>query len=993
MKKFFSVLGLLCCYHWMYAQTPASTSVPPSQVTASLASVAKGRISGTVTDAASNEPVPFATAALIPAGSKTPLDGAVADENGKFTISKVAAGEYKLAISFLGYEEKILDNITVSDSKGEVNLGTIQLNPTVQELKEITVQGQKNLIEEKVDRMVYNAENDATNRGGDAADVLRKVPMLSVDLDGNLSMRGSQNIRVLINNKPSTITAGSVADALKQIPADMIKSVEVITSPSAKYDAEGSGGIINIITKKNTLEGFSLNTDISAGTRGSNLGLNGSYRKGKMGFSLGGFGRSGYNILGSFENKQSTLDSLGNTVLSLQQADTQNKMLMGRYTLGWDYDINKNNYMNASVQLGTFNMNMLQDNLQTQTFVNGNFLNSSLRNVDMANLSATFDANLNYTHTFSKPGQEFSILTQYSRNNQTNNFINTILNEELTTESQLKNINESYNQEVTVELNYQTPIGKNQLLEVGGKDIMRKVISDFTYYTAEGENGEFVPVNNNSLTNVFNYNQNIMAGYLSYTWSFLKDYSLKAGTRYEYTTITADLENETEGFKIPSYGVLVPSINLSKKLKNGNTLKAAYNRRIQRPSLQFLNPNIQASNPLNITVGNPDLNPEYTNNFELSYGTFIKSTSLNFSAFARNTTGSIQSIRDVLEGDIIRTTYQNIGSENAYGMSVFANVNLSNKFSLNGGTDVYYAMQANNVADPLYNASNQGLVYSLRGFGNYNLSNGWGLQLFGFYRGRQVQLQGYRGGFGIYSLSVKKDFANKKGSIGFGAENFLTSAIKMHSELNSPVLDQSSTNVMRNMSFKVNLSYRIGKMNVGTPKRRKSVNNDDLKGGESNAGQETSSAPMGGGTQPQSSRSGQGQMPASGSPASPGTLPKATSLANVGTSAKGTGLSTDSTQAGQIDSAAITGKWTGKLAMFDATLNLKAEAAMLTGTMSTPMGEMAITNGKINGSAFSFTLSVNGNELRHEGTVENGRMLLSTELEGNLIKGSFTKTN
>ncbi|MBD0259092.1 MAG: TonB-dependent receptor family protein [Cytophagales bacterium] len=613
------------------------------------------------------------------------------------------------------------------------------------------------------------------------------------------------------------------------------------------------------------------------GLRGSNLGLNGSLRKGKMGFSLDGRGRLGYNVNGQFTNQQRTTGS-GPQTLTTQQADTRNQFLMGRYTLGWDYDLDKHNYLNASVQYGTRNRHTFQDELLTQTFQDDVLTGGSLRNVNVWDLSNTLDANLNYTHTFRQPQRELSILTQYSRNNATNNFINSLLAEDFSTTSRLKNLNESFNQEVTVELNYQTPLGKNQLLEMGGKEIMRKVTSDYTYFAAEGADGAYVALPGSNRSNVFNYDQNITAGYLSYSVSLPKNYSLKAGTRYEYTTIAARLQTEDGGFRIPSYGVLVPSVNLSKKLENGNTVKAAYNRRIQRPSLQFLNPNVDASNPLSITTGNPDLRPEYTNNFELGYSTTVKSTSLNFSAFARNTTGAIQRVRDVIPGgvdpitglagpDTIRTGFQNIGSENAYGMSVFANVSLSNRFSLNGGTDVYYAVLDNHVADPLYNASNQGWVYSVRGFANYSLAKGWGLQLFGFYRGREVQLQGTRGGFGVYSLSVKKDLPNKKGSIGFGAENFLTSGITTRSELASPVLTQSGTNTMRNMSLKVNLSYRIGKMTAkDAPKRRKSVRNDDLKGGEGNGQEE--GAQTGGGS-PQTPA--KGQAPAG---TAPGTRPR-----------------------------------------------------------------------------------------------------------------------
>src|SRR5882672_1362463 len=259
------------------------------------------KISGTVMDADDNTPVEFANVALLDPATGKPVDGSVCDDKGAFSINKVAEGTYNVAVSFIGYETQTINNIKI-DKKSDVNLGIVKLSTGAKVLNEVVVEGQKQMVEERVDRTIYNAENDATTRGGDATDVLKRVPMLSVDMDGNVTLRGNQNIKVLINNKPSTISASSVADALKQIPADQIKTVEVITSPSAKYDAEGSAGIINIITKKNNLQGLTLNVDGSSGYRGSNLGLNGSYRKGKMGFSLGGHGRFGYNTPGSYSN-------------------------------------------------------------------------------------------------------------------------------------------------------------------------------------------------------------------------------------------------------------------------------------------------------------------------------------------------------------------------------------------------------------------------------------------------------------------------------------------------------------------------------------------------------------------------------------------------------------------------------------------------------------------------------------------------------------------
>ncbi|UOQ67792.1 TonB-dependent receptor domain-containing protein [Hymenobacter volaticus] len=860
MKKLSFLVVLLSSSYLAMAQQPAGTGRPaggppaggppaggqrPALAGPVQPQQGSGRITGTITDAGTKQPVPYATVVLLNPATGKPVDGAAADESGKFAVSKVAAGTYTVQISFLGYKSIDKPGIVITDAGNTVALGTIALASSAQALKEVVVEGQRALVEEKVDRTVYNAEKDETTRGGDATDVLKRVPMLSVDLDGNVSLRGSSNIRVLINNRPSTISANSIADALKQIPADQIKSVEVITSPSAKYDAEGSGGIINIVTKQNNLQGFTLDARGSGGLRSADFGLNGSYRTGKMGFSLGGGGRAQYNTPGRFSNVQNTFDTDGTYLAqATQTAKTRNNNLFGRYSLGWDYDINKYNFLSASVQLGVRNGTNYQDNLLSESYRLDSLGNYPLSRRDVRNArtldeSNTLDLNLNYTRTFETPQQEFSILALYSRNNRTNNYTNDILESlDQNSSSQLRNQNDSYNQEMTLQFDYQMPVGKNQMVEVGAKDIMRQVNSEYATF-ADG-----VQTIGTNLSNTFTYDQNVAAGYASYTLGFLKNYTVKAGARYEYTTIEANFQASDTDVDIPSYGVLVPSVNLSRKFASGNTLKAGYNRRIQRPSLQFLNPNRQAANPLNITQGNPELDPEYTNNFELGYNTFIKKTSLNFSLFARNTTGSIQAVR-TSSLDTIKTTFDNIGQENAYGGSVFANVNLNNKLTLGGGFDTYYAVLDNNLSDPIFQAKNQGWVISGRMQGSYAFTKGWGLQFFSFYRGRQVQLQGYQGGFGVYSLGVKKDFNEKKGSIGVGADNFFTPRNNIRTEINSPILAQNSVNVLYRTGFRVNLSYRIGKLTTAPPKRKKSINNDDQKeeGGNDSGGQQGGGRP------------------------------------------------------------------------------------------------------------------------------------------------------
>ncbi len=815
-------------------------------------------MSGVVLDSLTKQPVEFASVALVNIATNRPVDGAVCDAQGRFTMTRVVSGTFRLLVSFVGYRNQIVPKVTVEARGADVNLGSIALAPEVRNLKEVVVVGQGALVEEKVDRLVYNAERDLTSKGGDATDIMRKVPLLTVDLDGNVSLRGSSNVRVLINNKPSTIVASSVADALKQIPADMIKTVEVITSPSAKYDAEGSAGIINIITKKNNLQGFTLNLDSGVGNRGANLGVQGNLRTGKMGFSLNGFGRSQYNIKGSFENRQTA-----GTVLTTQTADTKSQNLFGQYQLGWDYDINKTTALTASVRYGARNQMNFQNNLTTTTYL-PTTTTVGVRDVDVKDLSGTVDVNLDFTKTY-KPQQELSILTLFSQNNRTNNFTANIFDSQAAQSilSRERNDNTSRNQESTFQVDYQTPIKTNQLLEVGGKGILRQVTSDYAYLLAAGETGGFSN-NPNRQPNGLDYNQNVTAGYLSYTYSSKSKMTIKAGARYEYTFIDARFRTATgdaltaQVADIPDYGNLVPSVNISKSLKGGQTVKLAYNRRLQRPGIQFLNPNENAANPLNITRGNPLLSPELTDNFEFSTSTTIKQVYINTSLFARFTNNSIESVRDTVRrafGDVTNPVYQNvllssyanIGQQNSYGINIFGNATVFSKLQLGGGGDVYYSTLSNNSNNPALQAKNSGFVVSGRIFASLQLKKNWGVQANLFARGRQIQLQGYQGGFMFYSFGVKHDFNDKRGSFGLAGENIFNHPFTQRSESQSAVFSQNSIQNLFNAGIRANFSYRFGKLSFdGGNRRKKSVNNDDVKdggGGDNGGGQQPAATP------------------------------------------------------------------------------------------------------------------------------------------------------
>lgn len=785
------------------------------------------KITGSVLDSTQAKAVEFASIALYNTTTGKAVDGTVADEKGKFILPKLVAGQYRVLVSFVGYQNKTIDNLTLANGQS-LDLGIIQLASSVKTLAEVTVTGQAALIEEKVDRLVYNADKDIAAKGGDATDILRKVPLLTVDLDGNVSLRGSQNIRVLINNKPSTIVASSVADALKQIPADQIKTVEVITSPSAKYDAEGSGGIINIITKKNSLQGLNLNVDSGVGNRGSMLSLNGNYRKGKAGFTLGGFGRANYNTITRSNLDQSSIVN-GVTTLTRQSGNGTSSGQFGQYNLGFDYDLAQNQSITAGVRYGVRNM-LMQQNLLTQLFTNGVAGTTSSRDVDTKNLSGTVDANIDYLHTF-KPQQEWSISTLYSRNDLTNNFDANLLNGTNELTARQRNLNKNVNQEFTLQTDYQTPIQKNQLIEFGAKAIFRQVNSNYSYLLA-GPTGTYVTEANGTSGDLL-YHQNIAAGYTSYTYTTKNRITLKGGLRYEHTFIDAST-SQSGNLGIGNYGVLVPSVNASKTIK-GTTVKVGFNRRIQRPGLQQLNPNFNAANPQNITIGNPTLRPELTNNFELGLSRSIQKTFINATFFGRITNNAIIQVSrpsDTLAGAIV-STYQNIGHQQAYGVNLFANLAFTSKINMGVFLNSFYTSlsgQQTGIDGTSQPVTNTGMTIGGGTFLSAQFKNGWGAQGFAFVQGSQVQLQGRQGGFGFYSLGLKKDFTNKKGSIGLAAENFLADRWQIHTVLNSPQFSQVNDMYMYNRGIRLTFTYKIGKMSMEAPRKKaRSVKNDDVK--------------------------------------------------------------------------------------------------------------------------------------------------------------------
>ncbi|HMI03478.1 MAG TPA: TonB-dependent receptor, partial [Pedobacter sp.] len=702
---------------------------------------------------------------------------------------------------FMGYKTKTI-SVKTSPEKPDLNAGTIYISPTESSLKEVAIVGQKALIENKVDKLVYNAEADITNAGGDATDVMRKVPMLSVDMNGNLQLRGS-SVRVLINGKPSGTMANSVADALKMIPAEQIKSVEVITSPSAKYDAEGSGGIVNIITKKSAAEGTSGSVNASGGTRSNNGAFNLNVKTGRLAVTTSlGVNHAYPQNSNVVVFNSSTLNGVTNTVN--QNGFSKWSRVGYNGSAGLDYDLNGYNNFTTNVKLNSFSNGGPGS---SDIFVNQDF-SRNIRDMDMSfkNLDWTMD----YRKTSKREGEEFSVSAQLSTGRNGSDFSNRFVAAGIP-DVEVIGSNTGKNNEYTLQSDYVYPFSKSTTLETGAKGIFRKINSDY----------------DNSAQD-FDYDQNVASAYGVLGFKLTKKITAKAGLRAEYTKI-----NGLAGNSVPfdnDYFNVFPSLILSQTLKGMSTVKVSYNRRVQRPSLFYLNPFRNESDVFNPMEGNPNLSPELTDNLELGYSTFIKGSVINASVFYRNTQDVIESKIAPIEGNRNLTTYDNIGTSKSYGFNVFGSYNPKPKWTLmaNFGLNTYEVNNSNSNV-------NTGTFLNYNAFmrSAYAFPGGWNMELWGVINSPRRTFQGKTDMMYFYGGAVKKEILNKKATIGINVLNPLSRDLNIKTVNNTAISTQRTDIHYPLRSFGLNFSYNFGKLKFT---QKKSIKNDDLKKEEGQGG-------------------------------------------------------------------------------------------------------------------------------------------------------------
>jgi len=803
-----------------------------------------GKISGTLIDSVSKQPLSYASVALFRSTGKSPINGVLTDDKGNFKIDGIHPGEYKIRITYVGYPDKVVGGITTTDSKPDKNMGQIFVASGARSLNEVSVTASGPLIENKIDKIVYNAEKDLTSAGGNATDVLQKVPLVAVDINGNVSLRGDQNVRVLINGKPSGATSASLSDVLKTIPADQIKTIEVITSPSAKYDAEGSAGIINIITKQKNMSGISGSVSGGVGTRQNNGNFNLNYNKNRFSLSMNAGGNFTWpqTSLTTFDNDIQAVDRLGNPIHTATASSGSTYLkrhgAIGNVSAGYDFNAFNSLHTNIRLNQGGFdpNTNSKSNFTDYTADTTGAYSSHSLGH----NTFGGFDWNTDYTHKFKKEGEELDISTQWSHSRTVTDFTNYYIGSKF---KNLENNINGLNNEYTLQTDYTLPINKVFKLEAGGKEILRRLVGtsdvfDYDYNTTSPTYQTFFFDNANS--SVYNYNQNVTAAYSVLTITLPKGYSILVGARDEITSIhgqpqTVNTSDTTLKAFDNNYNTFIPSLTIQKTLSATQTIKLAYSKRITRPSLQFLNPYDNKTNVLAQQEGNPTLAPEISQTLEFDYITFIKSSVINTSIYYKHTGGLIESIAkpivDSASGQPgTLTTFSNIGSNNSFGASFFGSISPFKNITMRASINAYtYKPDPSGLF--IQDKTQNGTYIQYNGFAmvELDLQSGFIAQVFTVQNSPRHTIQGTNPSFSLLGAGVRKQFLKKKASLGINTLEPFNKYKNFNTQLSSPGFTQNSTFAFPFRSVGLTFSYSFGKTTFSNPQQKKGVNNDDLK--------------------------------------------------------------------------------------------------------------------------------------------------------------------
>jgi outer membrane receptor for ferrienterochelin and colicins len=798
----------------------------------SQVSLKKVNLSGKIIDKESSVPVEFSIITISKSDTKQVVNGGTADANGNFNI-ELNNGNYDIKFEFPGYktQEKLNQNISA-----DTNLGNILLETESSQIETVVIRGERTTVDIKLDKKVYNVGQDLMVKGGTVSDVLDNIPSVAVDVEGNISLRGNESVRVLIDGKPST--AINVADALRMLPADAVDKVEVITNPSARYDAEGGGGIINIILKKGKNKGLNGTIIATAGDPRNN-GISANINSKTEDYNL--FTTISYNDRNNpGRTKINQENFLANSYIEERRESN-------RYREGLNANFGMEVYLNKdksatwtnSINYRNNDGNTDEDVTYRNFNLNRDFINTRFRDNVTDNKSEAIEFSSNYLKKFKKDGHKLTIDASISLNKEdefsniygsileTNSFVS----DEKSTKIERQNRN-------LFQIDYVLPIKENIQFELGYRGSYTNSGSDYEVIERVNQNDPYTNVP--EFTNNFEYIENVSAFYTQFGTKFFKKLSVLGGLRFENTNLDIN-QLLTNDFNKRNYNNLFPSLFFTYELSDDTNLSLNYSKRISRPRDRFINPFSSITSNTNLFVGDPKLNPSLTDAFDIGYLRKWNKITLSTSAYYNHTTDSFQIVRKesgkTVNGiPVIVNTPFNLGEDNRIGMEVTLNYSLKKWWKLNSNVNYFYNetkgdyqfIDSNNklvVQDFDYKSS----TWSARITSKINLPYKIDWQTNANYNAGQKTAQGKTKGIAAMNLAFSKDVLKDKGTIAFNVNDVFNSRKRIQ-DLRLPTVNSYSEMQWRVRAITVSFTYRFNKLK--TDKEPKPKSQDQENGGE-----------------------------------------------------------------------------------------------------------------------------------------------------------------
>jgi outer membrane receptor protein involved in Fe transport len=784
-----------------------------------------GTIKGIVVDTISGRPLDFMTVAVKK--DNTVSHSAVTAADGHFNFDRVKPGRYQLVVAAIGYTSKQV-LLEMTTARPMLDLGSLLMVPLTTSLKEVSVQGSRPVIKQEADRISYDVQADMESKGLTVLDMMRKVPMLSLDADDNIKLKGNGNYKILINGKPSGMVTRNPKDVLRSMPASSVQKIEVITTPPAKYDSEGLAGIINIITNKKIDNGYngSLNLRYQTPVGGPGGGGFITLKEGKFGITA--YGGTGFNTSPKTQrlNSRVTTGENPSSLLTDGTRKFNNNYRYGGVELS--YELDSLNLLNSELNpYGGYNKSTLDQYTEMSggnTPIRYNMLTKSRYGWN------GFDASLNFQHGFM--GNKDRLLTfsykySYTANPQINDlsFGNRV---NYNDPNYIQN-NDGRSREQTVQLDYVHPLKKLNI-EGGVKGILRNSDSNFEYRSYDDASGSYIT--DQGRTNKFSNRQAVIGAYNSYAYN-LEQWSFKGGARIEGTLVKADFISSSSNVNT-NYFNIIPTLSFNRKFKNSSSLSLGFTQRIQRPDIETLNPFVDRSIPSIESTGNPDLKAVLSNNFELTYSRSKKgSVNLGLSYhFANNTIQNV-SVYNNTTG-ITRSTYLNIGKDKALTSNLNINYPLTEAWNLSVNGNIGYTWVEGSIEGVIQkNNGISGYGYLNTG---YKFKKAWKANASFNYNAPEILLQGKSSAYTFVSFSGSKEIIKDKLTISAGINNPFSKFRYYTRSIQGTDFNQYYRSQNYNRSFILSLNWRFGQLKDAIKKNQRSIKNDDTKGGSGTSG-------------------------------------------------------------------------------------------------------------------------------------------------------------